>query len=367
MSYTPATGDNVVLNFDGVYTPPSGDSLLLEFTPSFFGTGQQAALLSTGHAATLAVGFTATAGIATLSLNGLPATTSVASFWGQALAGSLSVSGFVSNVSCGFNGAALCHDLQLEGDTSSVSSGFKGTAVALDNHFIGLSANCSYYSFQGMAIQKALALTGLDINLHTGFNADCTPANLSQNGQEPNFSNRLYYEIYEDWVATRYECFLGDLELPIGSFQTRLSSASTYLSIVMNGVDAYVDEITERLTERLIVYRIYEYLDGSTSRFKMVDAPFETLQTNLGGRSGMTGNLSGAETTKFVTPQTLTLYDPITRSSDAGGRRYRCRIDPRARPGDTVTINNETFVVDGITHIIDSKTAIMDITEKSVA
>lgn len=174
------------------------------------------------------------------------------------------------------------------------------------------------------------------------------------------------------WISTHYKCYLTgaadgktDLEIKIKSFQTRFGSdpGRIYLSVVVPGVDAYIDEINRRTNGRLKINRIYNYSDGSQSVFEMAAVGIDTLATTEGGRSGVTGQLSGSENYTAGTAQTITLYSPVYRASEGGKRRFRCAIDPRVRPGDTVKINGETFVVTGIVHIIDTKTSIMEIQE----
>ena len=207
-------------------------------------------------------------------------------------------------------------------------------------------------------------LTGQQADKIIGMAVTGSQGQITLTGQQPGFINRSLKAIAPDWVATRYQCFLDDLELPISSFQTRLTSTTTYLAIVIKGVDAWIDEIIARNGGALSIYRIYDYLDGSSASFFIASALFDTLQTSQGARSGTTGTLSGSENMAIVTPITLQLTGAVTRSYDSGGIRYRCKIDPRAKPLDTVTINGETFVLESVIHIIDTKTSIMEIKEK---
>jgi hypothetical protein len=195
------------------------------------------------------------------------------------------------------------------------------------------------------------------------------------NGSAINDSDdapRDFYAIQNHWISTHYRAYLTgdldglpDLELPIKSFQTRMGADPfrAYLSAVVPGIDRYIDAIDARPHGRLRIDRIYNYLDGSSSTYEMINVPFDTLATNEGANAGVTGTLTGFENLPSIAPQTVELFDPITRSSDNGGRRYRCRIDPRLRPLDTVIIHGESFVVDNIVHIIDVKTSIMDVQE----
>lgn len=174
------------------------------------------------------------------------------------------------------------------------------------------------------------------------------------------------------WIETRYRCYLTgaenglatDVELPISSFQTRISSESvSYLSCVLKGADQFVDAIAQRQAGKLKIWRIYVLSDGTESPFLMAEVAFEQMDLATGGRSGVTAQLSGTGNMVPQTPQSIALQNPSYFGLSGGKRRYRCEIDPRLRPGDTAAINDDTFVVGSITHIVDVKTAIMEIAE----
>lgn len=174
------------------------------------------------------------------------------------------------------------------------------------------------------------------------------------------------------WIATRYRCYLTgapddvatDLELPISSFQTRLRrSGNSVVTVVVKGADAYMDEIAERPSGMLQVWREYVLSDGTVASFLMIEAAFDDLATYAGGRAGVTGTLTGIGPFAPEIPETLTLNNPIYYSTSGGRRRYRCELDPRLRPGYTALINGETLVVETIVHIVDVKTTIMEIAE----
>jgi len=174
------------------------------------------------------------------------------------------------------------------------------------------------------------------------------------------------------WIATRYRCYLTgaengldtDLELPISSFQTRLrNDGLSYLSCVVNGVDAYVSAIAARSNGKLKIWREYVLDDGGVSPFLMAAADYDEMQISSGGRAGTTGQLAGTGNFAPETAETITLQNPTYYGLSGGKRRYRCELDPRLRPGDTAIINGDTFVVGTIVHIIDVTTTTMEISE----
>ncbi len=217
--------------------------------------------------------------------------------------------------------------------------------------------------------QGALALVGLVPDFHY-----LNPAqlHLAIVGNVPVFEGRVLAPIPAVWLATRYRCYLTgaenglptDAELPISSFQTRINGDSTsYMSCVLKGADNYVDEIVARNLGRLRIWRAYVLSDGTELPFLMVEVLFERIDLSSGGKSGVTGQLSGTGNMIPQTPKTIALKNATFFGLSGGKHRYRCEIDPRLRPGDTATINNTTFIIGGITHIVDTKTTIMEIAE----
>lgn len=190
--------------------------------------------------------------------------------------------------------------------------------------------------------------------------------------QNPEIINRTLAAIANLWMTTHYRCTLTgapdsttDLILPISSFQTRhdIDPRRSYLSVIVPGIDNYIDAINARPNGRLKIDRIYTYLAGDTDEFEMSNTIYDSITINQGGRSGSTGQISGFENLPYLSAETITLSSPVYRAMENGRRRYRCAIDPRVRPGDTVTINSETFVTSTVLFIIDSKTAIMEVQE----
>lgn len=187
----------------------------------------------------------------------------------------------------------------------------------------------------------------------------------------PVFANRLLYAITPGYIKTRYFCKLTghadgliDLQIPIKSFQTRYTSDYMYLSCVVPGVDAYQVAIDARPNGRLMIEGLYDYLDGSYQKHLLATVPFETLRIDSGGRSGLTATLSGSDFYTTLTALTIELFDVIYYSvSDGSNRRYRCRLDPRLRVGDTAIIDGQSIIVGSIVHIVDVKSTLMEISE----
>jgi hypothetical protein len=322
----------------------------------------------TGQTPSIAAGQQLTPSVGQMTITGL-----IASLPSPDM-GTVALTGQIPALSAGFADTPALGQALLTGQAPALGLGWSSAPAIGQAALTGLTPQHSAYTFYGWPSAAELAFDGFQPDLIVGFAGTAVQRQITESGQTPSFVNRLLYAIAGQWISTHYRCYLTgaadaltDLELPISSFQTRLAASPVpraYLAVIVPGVDSYIDAINARANGRLKVDRIYNYLDGSLSTFQMANVPFDTLNTNQGGRSGMTGTLTGFEETGAITAQAITLADPATRSSDNGGIRYRCRLDPRVRPDDTVTINGETFAVESVIHIVDAKTAIMEVKEK---
>ncbi len=351
--------------YAATFTPPTGafpDIAAVIWIP-VIGT-----IAITGQTPSIAAGQQLTPAAGQLTITGL-----IASLPSPEI-GALALTGQTPGLSAGFANTPSLGQALLTGQAPALAWGWSAAPAIGQAALTGLTPQHSNYIFHGQPSIGEIGFNGLQAGYALGFTAASNQGQITESGQTPSFANRVLYAIADQWISTHYRCYLtgapdslADLELPISSFQTRMAASPVpraYLSVIVPGVDAYIDAINARPNGRLKVDRIYNYLDGSSSTFNMVNVPFDTINTNQGGRSGMTGTLSGFEETGAITAQSIDLFDPVTRSSDNGGIRYRCRLDPRVRPNDTATINGESFDVESIIHIVDAKTAIMEIKEK---
>jgi hypothetical protein len=316
-----------------------------------------------------------------------------------------------------FSGTATALQLSLIGLTPALTSGYNATATALQLSLIGLRPSSSFsfpfigtpasqafvaYSglvpslvfglvasptikqidltgltpgayfghFIGQPVQSLINFNGLTpSSLAMGFAGTPTQAYLDWIGNLGNLVTRNVNAPPLGWSAVRYRCFLTppdstvfDIELPISSFQSRLRlDGLSYLSVVLKGADAYVDQIGEAANRQMCIFREYHYLDGYINSTVMASTAYETLQIAEGGKSGVTATLAGNGDFVPSDSATIELKDPTYRSYAGGYHRYRCAIDARLRPGDTAQINGDSFVVNEIVYVIDTQTAIMEI------
>lgn len=210
----------------------------------------------------------------------------------------------------------------------------------------------------------AVAVSGELASISFGTAIKPTRGTIIESGQVPSFTNRILYAIQDFWVSTHYKCYLDDLELPIKSFQYRINTVRQFGSVIIAGADDYLTDINARASGNLTVNKIYNYADGSQQAFLMFYVALDTIRLDQGGISGTTVTLNGSGARHVENAQSITLQNIISYSEINGAsRRVRSEIDPRVRPGDTVTANSATFIVDEIIWYIDTKTAISEIQE----
>ncbi len=175
------------------------------------------------------------------------------------------------------------------------------------------------------------------------------------------FQNILLVTHYE-FVLTGTADGLSDVTIPISSFQCRLKSgAPSYLSVVIPGLD-YAAAIAARPNGDLQVYMIERYRGGHRIREKIAEVDLDDVRIDKGtGSKSIT--LTGYRTVTYD-PKAMTLEGAAYGSTIGGKRRYRCLSNLYLNPGDTVTVDDETFTADEITMAFSVGQKTMEVTEK---
>jgi hypothetical protein len=171
--------------------------------------------------------------------------------------------------------------------------------------------------------------------------------------------------INRDYQIT-YTCVLSlaglaDLAIPMSSFQARFKSGDpSFLSVVTPGMDLALD-IADRAGGLLRVYMVKTFSDGNQIREMLGEVTNDDIRTDE-GTENQSVTLDGHKTVTF-TPKALALSGPQYRAAYGGGVRYRCTPDFYLRPGDTVTINEETFQANVISWAISVESELMEVSE----
>jgi hypothetical protein len=153
-----------------------------------------------------------------------------------------------------------------------------------------------------------------------------------------------------------------DIEIPMSSFQARRrSGAPTYLSAVIPSVD-YIDYITARSNGTIRIDQGYEKNGVILQREKIIETTIDRADTYKGSVNASIV-LVGYTTTTF-SPKTVDLIGSILRSYINGKINVRlARPYIFLNPGDTINIDDDTFIVGNMAYAISDKILQLDIQE----
>jgi hypothetical protein len=148
--------------------------------------------------------------------------------------------------------------------------------------------------------------------------------------------------------------------LPMSSFQSRRRSGNpTYLSAVIPTVDL-ASYITDRPNGTIRIDQGYEKDGAVLQREPIIETDIDSVDTYEGGGS-QSIVLTGYSTASFA-PKSVALTGSIYRSLIQGVLTYRiARPYIFLNPGDTVTIDNDEFIVSTMSYSISAQSQIVEI------
>jgi len=169
--------------------------------------------------------------------------------------------------------------------------------------------------------------------------------------QNPNKAPFLYYI----FTLTGDADGTTDIEIPISSFQARLRSGDpTYLSVVIPGMDQAA-AINARPNGLLKVDAAYKTGDIWTQRKTIIQANLEDIRIDQ-GTTNISITLTGHKQ-KTYTAKAITLTGQTYKNSINGEIRYRfAEPEVELNPGDTVTVETDTYVANVISYYVKAKT-----------
>lgn len=154
---------------------------------------------------------------------------------------------------------------------------------------------------------------------------------------------------------------IDDVVIPISSFQSRIKSDDpTYLSVVIPGTD-WSSEINARLNGELIVKMGYRLNNEIVLSEIIAQVTMDGIRIDE-GTSKQSITLDGYKTELFIHKE-VDLKNPVYMNLDAGKLRYRCTPDLYLKPGDTVNINDDSFIVDTISFSVSAELETYEIAE----
>jgi hypothetical protein len=150
------------------------------------------------------------------------------------------------------------------------------------------------------------------------------------------------------------------ITLPMSSFQGRFKSGDpSFLSVVIPG-DDYATAISNRHDPdnppELSVYMVKTCIGGYIISEQLMAVDLEDVKTYEGG-TNISIELEGHRTNTY-SAKPVSLTGASYKNMTGGKLRYRCQPDLFLRPGDTVTVNGDTFTADSISiaMAVDSQT-----------
>lgn len=179
------------------------------------------------------------------------------------------------------------------------------------------------------------------------------------------FVDTNYIISYVCYLTPSVASGLSRLTIPMSSFQGRFRSGDpSYLSVVTPGFSQSSD-ITNRVDEEdppeLSVYMVKTYADGNQISELMMAVDLEDVRIDQGAVN-QSITLEGHRTNTY-TAKSVTLSGASYKNLEDGSLRYRCSPDLYLRPGDTVTVNGDTFTANYISIAMSVDSQTMEVSE----
>ena len=164
-----------------------------------------------------------------------------------------------------------------------------------------------------------------------------------------DFATQFYYFKLTDPTG-----IIGDIWIPISSFQSRRrNGAPSYLQVVVPGYD-YVPDIEARTDGNLEVYLTYKLEDKIVRQTKIIDANMDEIRIDEGS-SSRSVTLTGYKTETFIS-KLVEMEGATYRATTSGKLRYRiAKPSLDLNPGDTVSIDEDTFTADVVSYYFGAK------------
>lgn len=152
-----------------------------------------------------------------------------------------------------------------------------------------------------------------------------------------------------------------DVTIPISSFSARMKSGDpTYLSVVIPNLD-YALQVADRPNGDLVIKMAYEVGGVIQIAEEIVRVDLENIQTEEGGIN-QSIILDGHRTITHGA-KSVNLSGGNYRKLHKGKLRYRCEPHLYVRPGDTVSIEDDSFIADNISLSVSGSQASMEVAE----
>jgi hypothetical protein len=158
-------------------------------------------------------------------------------------------------------------------------------------------------------------------------------------------------------------------EIPLENFSGQLRSGEpSYLQVSIPDAwtwAATIQAYAAHADTEMVIEAGQKWSDGTTTTQEIARTTLRNVQQYFGARTASV-NLDGTDTRTNPTPASHTLTGANYLNLDTGGRlRYRVSPNFAVRPGDTVTVGNDTFVVGELSYQVSATNASMEVAEAS--
>lgn len=156
-------------------------------------------------------------------------------------------------------------------------------------------------------------------------------------------------------------------EIPISNFSMQLRSGEpSYLQASIPNAWAHAETVAAYAAQddsEMVIHAGYRWSDDSYTTQEIARVTLRNVRYDYGARSASV-SLDGTDTRTNATPATHTLTGASYLNQDSDGRlRYRVTPNFAVRPGDTVTVGNDTFVVGELSYQVSASAASMEVAE----
>lgn len=156
-------------------------------------------------------------------------------------------------------------------------------------------------------------------------------------------------------------------EIPIANFSMQLRSGEpSYLQASIPNAWAWAETVAAyaaHADSEMVINAGYRWSDDSYTTQEIARVTLRNVRYDYGARSASV-SLDGTDTRTNATPASHVLTGASYLNQDSDGRlRYRVLPNFAVRPGDTVTVGNDTFVVGELSYQASPSSASMEVAE----
>jgi hypothetical protein len=156
-------------------------------------------------------------------------------------------------------------------------------------------------------------------------------------------------------------------EIPMANFSGQFRSGEpSYIQCGIPNAWEWADTVAAYAAQEdteIVINAGYRWSDDSYTTQEIARVTLRNVRYDYGARSASV-SLDGVDTRTNPAPKAITLTGASYINQDSDGRlRYRVTPQFDVRPGDTVTVGNDTFVVGELSYQVNASGASMEVAE----